>query len=400
MSLTTYDVAVVGGGLVGCATAFYLSKAGAKVVLLERGQLNRGASGRNAGSLHFQLEHRLIQDIDAETEQLEYYVGLALLAIKLWRSIESDLDTDTQLGMHGGLMIAETDAEIELAERKQRIEKSQGLQVELISGEEARTLAPYLSHRVRAALYCPDEGHCNPRLVTLAYASRAQAAGAQVVPGAAVTHLHRDSSGWEIGYSAANSKQATQTVRCTSVLNAAGVWAPQISRLAHLHLPLYPVALMMSVTERVKPFVGHLIQHVGRRLSLKQNEDGNVLIGGGWTGRLREESGNWSSSMEADIQYESLQGNLKTATDIVPEVGALRLLRTWTGSTAITADQLPVLGEMSEAPGFYVAAGGSGFTYGPVYAKLMSELILTGEVSYPIMPFSPARFQGLNAFMV
>lgn len=391
--MTKYDVGVVGGGLIGCATALYLRRAGARVILLERGQLNQGASGRNAGSLHFQLEHRLVQDIDADTKQLEYYVGLALLAIEHWRKIEDELGTDTQLGMHGGIMVAETDAEIELAERKQRFEKSRGLNVELLTGSEARTLAPYLSSSVRAALHCPDEGHCNPRLVTLAYAAKANAEGVQIVPCAAVSHLHADADGWVVRYHN-EAGTTSESVHCGAVLNSAGVWAPRIASLIGLQLPLFPVALMMSATERTQPYVDHLVQHVGRRLSLKQNEDGNVLIGGGWTGQLRQENGARAQLMNADIRFDSLRRNLNTAIDIVPDIQRLRLLRTWTGTTANTADQLPILGEMSQAPGFYVAAGGSGFTYGPVYAKLMSELILTGKSTYPIEPFTPARFQG------
>lgn len=395
--MTDYDVAIVGGGLIGCASACYLAQGGARVILLERGQINQGASGQNAGSLHFQLEHRLLQNIEQDTRELEFYVGLAKIAIEQWRGIDGELGCDTQMSMGGGLMVAETPEQTELLERKSRIEQSQGLDVELIDGNEARRKAPYLSDRVRAALYCPSEGHCNPRLLTPAYARKATELGARIVTGAPVSVIRRGSDGWQVEFETGTG--GNESVRSATVLNAAGALAPSVAAMANLHLPLFPVALTMNVTEKIAPRVAHLVQHVGRKLSLKQAHDGNLLIGGGWEARLRQGAGRWSGGRSPDLKLESVVGNLRTAADIVPLVKSLRLLRTWTGTTAITADQLPVLGEIAQVPGYFAAAGGSGFTYGPTYARLMSEQMLTGKTSYPIEPFSPARFGVLNAFM-
>lgn len=395
--MADYDIAVIGGGLIGCASAYYLAKSAARVVVLERGQINQGASGQNAGSLHFQLEHRLIQDLEVNVRELEYYVGLARLSIGLWQGIDAELGCDSQLSMQGGLMVAETPAEMALLERKLQIEQSQGLSVELLDGAAARTLAPYLSKDIQAALYCASEGHCNPRLLTPAYARKAVGLGASLITDATVREVRRTGGKWHITFR--DSSGERQQIRCGAVLNAAGASAMDIAAMANLHVPLFPVGLTMNATEKTEPQISHLIQHVGRKLSLKQTEEGNLLIGGGWRAQLRQRGGRWSNAESPGIILDSVIGNLRTAAEIVPMVRSLRLLRTWTGTTAITADQLPVLGEVPQAPGFFVAAGGSGFTYGPAYALLMSELMLTGTSSYPLTPFSPARFNGLNAFM-
>lgn len=395
--MTDIDVAIVGGGLIGCASACYLAHGGARVMLLERGQINQGASGQNAGSLHFQLEHRLIQNIDADVRELEFYVGLARVAIEQWRQIDDELGCDTHMSMGGGLMVAETPEEIDLLERKARIEQSQGLEVSLLDATQARRAAPYLSDRVRAALYCASEGHCNPRLLTPAYARKAAEFGASIVTGAAVEAVQRTADGWRLTFG--GDGRDSETVSSTALLNAAGASAPAIAAMAKLHLPLFPVALTMNVTEKVAPKVPHLVQHVGRKLSLKQAHDGNLLIGGGWAAVLRQRAGRWADGRSPALKLESVLGNLRVAADVVPLIRSLRLLRSWTGTTAITADQLPVLGEIAEAPGYFVAAGGSGFTYGPTYARLIAERILTGRTSYPIEPFSPARFGVLNAFV-
>ena len=399
---TRFDFAVIGGGLIGCATASYLAQAGASVVLLESGQINQGASGQNAGSLHFQLEHRLIQNMDLQQRELEFYVGLAKLSILDWKNLDQALDCDTQLAMHGGLMVAETPEQSALLDRKSQIEQSQGLAVDLLDGDQARKLAPYLSNSVLAALHCADEGHCNPRLLTPAFARKATRAGAKLLTHTAVNNIERLSTGWRITCNSPNSADdagPARQIRCDRILNAAGAGAPAVAAMVQLHLPLFAVGLTMNATEKCEPVVNHLIQHVGRKLSLKQTDDGNLLVGGGWGARLRQQKGNWSVHVSPELSLDSVMGNLRTAADVVPLVKTLRLIRTWTGTTCITADQLPVLGEVAQAPGFFVAAGGSGFTYGPTYARLMSELMLTGKPSYPLAPFSPNRFGGLNAFM-
>lgn len=391
-----YDALVIGGGLAGCATASYLAEAGLSVALLERGEINRGASGQNAGSLHFQLEHRLIHHADALGDELQHYVALTQVAIDHWRGIETELGSELELVMHGGLMLAETDAEIALLERKAQIELAQGLEVQLLDAAETHARAPYLSEQVRAALYCPHEGHCNPRLLTPAYARRAQGLGADIVTHCAVTDTRRQGDHWRVrGAMAGGGEREWQA---EVVVNAAGAWTMDIARMANLHLPVFPVGLLMNVTEKAAPFIHHLIQHVGRRLSMKQVDDGNVLVGGGWSARLPQQGGQWQPG-RPQVDMASLRNNLRTALAVAPGIEPLRILRSWTGTTGITPDQLPLIGAVSKAPGYYVAAGGSGFTYGPTYARLLSELITRGEASHSLAPYSPDRFAHMNMFM-
>jgi glycine/D-amino acid oxidase-like deaminating enzyme len=106
---------------------------------------------------HFQLEHRLIHDTSLKSGELEYYVGMAQFALQVWQRLDQVLDEDVQLHMNGGLMVAETAEQIELLERKSKIEQGQGLNVELLDGDEARRIAPYLSNA--CGPHCPDEGH-------------------------------------------------------------------------------------------------------------------------------------------------------------------------------------------------------------------------------------------------
>ena len=387
-----YDVAVIGGGLIGCASAYYLSKSGASVALIEAGQINQGASGQNAGSLHFQLEHRFLNSKKQGSKELAEHIALTQFSIEKWRGLEQELDCDLELLMEGGFMVAETAEDIRTLEKKSEIENRQGLNVQLLGAEEIQKLAPYLSSSVQAALFCPDEGHCNPRLLGPAFAKQAQAFNTDILTNSRVTGIHFQQGKWQIETSLNQHKEKKALLTADTILNTAGAWIGEIAMMVDVELPLQVVGLTMNVTEKVPAILHHLIQHAGRKLSMKQVDDGNLLIGGGWPARLQKKDGLWLSEKPALVDTDAIRSNLRVATDIAPFIKDLNLIRSWAGILAIAPDQLPVLGEIPQVPGFYVATGGNGFTNGPSYAHLISELILTGSTSFPLQPYAPNRF--------
>lgn len=395
--MALHDVLVIGGGLVGCASAFYLARAGASVRVIERGDLNREASGRNAGSLHFQLEHRLIEHGDAQAEQFAQIIPLNLMAMDSWASLETELGADLEIVMHGGLMLAETPEQVARLEKKYALEQRWGLPTELLDKADVLKRAPYLSDKVIAAGYSPQEGHANPRHVTLAYAQAAAKAGAVFDTKTRVRSLERKGATWLAHLTGDQGDR--KPVQAESVLNAAGAWAGHIAEMANIHLPVYPVPLLMNVTDEAPPLLDHLIQHAGRKITMKQVRDGQILIGGGWSSRFHQKNGRLDYDRPPDPVEANIAGNLAVATDLVPHIKNRHLLRSWTGIASVTSDQLPILGEVPEAPGFFVATGGSGFTLGPVYARLMSELIQKGSTEAHIDLYSPRRFRHINMFM-
>jgi glycine/D-amino acid oxidase-like deaminating enzyme len=391
------DVLIVGGGLVGCASAWHLAKAGVSVLLIEQGELNAGASGQNAGSLHFQMERRFLEQGPAAAKESARTIALSRLAIDEWSGLERELGSDLEIGMHGGLMVAESAEDMKLLEHKARLEAERGLPTRLIDGAEARRIAPYLSERVIGASFMAEEGHANPRILTGAFARAAIAAGARIATRTGLISLTRTPAGFQ---AEARHEGATLHIRAKKVLAAAGAWTATVGAMVNLHLPIFPAGLTMNVTERMPPVIPHLIQHVGRRLSLKQAHDGNVLIGGGWPSRLALKGGRFDLARPAALVPESLRENLRAAVATIPLIAGLNLIRSWTGVVALTPDQLPVVGEVPSVRGFYVAAGGSGFTLGPTFARLLARQIVTGEPGADELAFySPARFEHLNSFM-
>jgi len=388
-----HDVAIIGGGLAGCAAAYYLARRGVRSIVLEAGELNGQASGANAGSLHFQLEHRLIAHGDAAAEQFAAVIPLSKHAMSLWRGLESDLDLDLEVVMDGGLMLGQTREEIDLLERKAALEAHWGLETQLLDGEQVHRHVEGLAAHVRGAAFCADEGHANPRLVTLGYARRAAERGARIRTKARVVGLGRRNGRWGVALASGEEIQAS------ALLNAAGAWAGEIGRLANVHIPILPVGLQMNATERASQRLGLLIQHAGKPLSLKQLESGNYLIGGGWPARLAARGGDISAAGKPVALPERIAGNLALACDILPELADLHLIRSWTGTVGVSTDQLPILGRLDALPAYYVVGGGSGFTLGPAFASIVAEQIATGGTDFPVALYSPNRFAHLNMFM-
>ncbi len=264
-----------------------------------------------------------------------------------------------------------------------------------------RARAPYLSPSVIGAAFCPDEGHAGPRDIAPAFARAAAAAGAAFMTETRVVGIARRAGGFAVLLDEDGARGARREVLADSLVIAAGAWTASVGALANLHLPLFPVALTMSVTERRAPYIGHLVQHAGRRLSLKQAHSGNVLIGGGWPARLAQAPDGRGFDLErpASVDPARLTLNLQAACEVVPSVRALNLIRTWTGMVAQHRRPVSAARRRSRAPGIYVAAGGAGFSQGPTFARLISELILTGQASEPIDLYDPARFHAVNSFM-
>ena len=179
--------------------------------------------------------------------------------------------------------------------------------------------------------------------------------------------LRRNGHGWRVGIDDGASIQAG------AVVLAAGIWSGRIAQMAGVTLPVSAVGLTMAATARTAPFIKHLVQHAGRRLSMKQTQEGNVLIGGGWPAALAQTDGVVDLESQPELLLPSLAGSMNAAAAVAPDVGKLQVLRAWTGATALVADQLPLIGAVPKAAGLFIATGGSAFTLGPTYAQILAD---------------------------
>ena len=375
------DVLIVGGGVVGCALAFYLARAGAEVWLIERDEPNSAASGANAGSLHLQLTSSFFMQTPREALEASVpgLMQLSLDAVVEWRALARALDRDIELKIGGGLMVAETEEQLHVLADKARIERAAGLDAEILSGQDLRGVAPYLSDRLVGAEFCPGEGKVNPLAATPALARGAERAGARLCRRTELLDLDPQKSGFRV--------VTTQgTIRSRRVVNAAGSHAGQVAEMVGSQLPGAARPQHMNATEPARAFIPHLVQHAGRRLTLKQATNGNVIVGGGLLGKADHHSGRTS------VLQESLTRSLRTARDVVPALARLRLLRSWAGQALMT-DGNPILGELPGVAGFYNAVpASSGYTTGPICARLLAETLIGQRPARDLRAFSIDRF--------
>jgi sarcosine oxidase, subunit beta len=391
-------VLVVGGGITGCATAYELARAGADVHLVDRFDLNTQGSGYNAGSLHAQIQHEPFLRLGDDWARAYAPATRFLVdSIERWRALPDEVggseDADDAVGgerasrgleiaIRGGVLVAETEAQLRDVERKVAIEREQGLDVELLWRDELRAAAPYVSERMVGGELCRNEGKANPLLAAPAFARAARAHGATISLRTALVGLAREGDGFVARTSACGD---AGDIACRRVVSCGGVDAGRVTAMLGADLPVHGIPIQASVTEPVAPLVRHLVYFAGEPLTLKQAAVGSVLIGGGWPARVDVRSG------RPIVDERSLRANLSVACKVVPAVARLRLLRTWAGHVNAVDDWRPIIGEV--VPGVYVGVfPWMGFTAGPLMGEVLAGLVLGRPADRELAPFSPARF--------
>jgi glycine/D-amino acid oxidase-like deaminating enzyme len=373
------DAIVIGAGIVGLSTALFLARAGRSVIVLDSARPNAGASGANAGSLHAQL---LSFDFASEAPDgaslAAKTLPLQAESIRLWRRLERELGADFEFKIAGGLMLAETERDLAFLTEKSRIERSQGIECEIVGAADLRKLEPALNDVFIGAAYCPQEGKINPLIATQVLLDAAIAAGAIVYSGAAVTGIRIDQPGFLI-------ETARGPATAARVVNAAGAFASQIGAMVGVNVPVFGAPLQMIVTEAAEPTISRLIAHADRHLTLKQAANGNFIIGGGWSADLDP------VHRRPRPMRSSLEGNLWVAQHVLPALRKLHVIRSWAAMN-IDIDGAPILGEHPAVPGFFNAVTSNGYTLGPLMGLTTAELVVTGRAERDIASFRIDRF--------
>ena len=375
------DVLVVGGGLTGAATAYFLAKAGVDVLLIEQYELNTQASGANAGSIHAQIAHEpFVTEGEGWAKVYAPSIPLMMASIDLWGELQRAIGPELGVQITGGLIVAETEEQMRQIERKAAIERGQRLPVDLLDRDGLRRLAPYVSERMIGGALCPIEGKANPLLATARIAAAAVAYGARL-------RTHVRLVGLEAGREGFRANTDDGPIAARRVVNCAGADAGRVARMVGIDLPIEGHPIQASVTEKVAPLVPHLVYFAGGKLSLKQTPQGTLLIGGGWPARQDPRSGLLS------VDPRSLADNLAVALRVVPRLHDVSLVRTWPAIVNGTADWKPIVGEIPRVPGFFLAMfPWMGFTAGPIAAHLVSQVVQGLRPEHDLAPFSAARY--------
>lgn len=384
MSIRNYEVAIIGGGIVGCSVAYYLAESGLDSIIIEKDDIASGTSSRCDGNV-------TIVDKDPGFDS-----QMSLVSQELMNDLHKTLNMPFEFREHGSILVCDNDDEMQAAVDWVKTQSNNGLKFNVLDQHDIRKESPFFAHDIPGGLECETDSLINPYLFCYSLIEKAQTSfGLDVKTQAAVTNLTRDNGEFIV-------ETSDGTIRAKKVVNAAGVWAPFIGNMLDLDIPIIPRKGHIIVGSRQQPVMmrnvmefGYLMNKFGREriadeetakygvaLVLEPTESQNFLLGS-----TREFVG-YDSSVNINV----VQTLAKRVLRFYPRMDDFKIIRTYTGFRPFTEDHLPIVSGVAEIPGFYIAAGheGDGISLATVTGKLIEELI--NEKPETIIPIEPLRF--------
>lgn len=366
------DVLIVGGGIMGCATAIELARKGKSVIIFEKDLPGRHASGNNSGGVR------------AQGRDLRE-VPFAVESRKMWDHHIQTVSSDCKFHVSPRLRLAENDAEMEKLAKREETLKKMGFDHEvLVDLEEVRRLSPNVADHVVGGLVCYSDGLANPMLTSKAYAATAINEGVKLLTNTRVLEAKTTSRGFQIRTSNGKLYEGETLINCT------GAWAGRFSEMLGDPLPVFAAAPTMMVTDRMPGVMnGTSLGLTGRLLGLMAADNGTIVVGGGYRSPHDLES--------EKIWVDPLQMTKasKIMIEILPKLRDAQMIRCWTAFEGCLKDKVPVFGESKKVSGLFHNCGYSahGFQLAPIMGRLMSQLVLGQKTELPIDDFRADRFE-------
>lgn len=369
------DVVVIGGGIVGMASAYYLADRGADVVVCEREHIGAGSTERSVGGIRAQYSTTV-------------NVELSVASLDVWERFERSFGTDIAYRQAGYLFLTRDTETAEVFRENVTMQKEVGVPSEYLSPTAARKHCPGLDPEpFVGATYSPTDGFADPHLALQGYATAAREAGVEIRTHTAVTGVH--AAGEAVGGVTTDSGP----VDADFVVNAAGPWARRVARMAGIDLPISPRRRQVAVVEPETPVPEDvpLTIDLDTGSHFRPERDGRALIGGHFAGTDPDQDPDqYDRGMDLEWAVEAVERTASYASYFGPET---KIRRGWAGLYAVTPDHHPVIEETR--PGFVTAAGfsGHGFQHAPATGQLVAELVLDGDTSLvDISPLGSDRF--------
>lgn len=414
---SSFDVLIIGGGIVGCATAWQLAERGLKVAVLERGKIASEQSSRAWGFIRQQGRH-------------EAEVPLAAEANGMWVELTERFGLSSTQFTPGGIMVpAETAADEERVVSGHEVAAKFNLSTRILKSSEIRELVPELGGNWRSALYTPGDAHGDPGLSTRTIADAARAAGAEIIEDTPVYEV--DVTGGAVsGVHTARSYFGAPTV-----LLASGIGTPALAGQLGLSLPIQITKSSVGQTSSAAPFTK--VAMWGPHVAYRPRPDGSFTLGNGYRGVgmdyeitvdsfrslrhfLPAYRRNWKLlklTLGRDFIYQirakasrkaaahpfpepvpnqrKVENNLRRFREIFPHLGEIPLSAMWAGRIDLTPDAIPIIDQPDPNRRLFIAAGfsGHGFALGPSIGKQIAHWIADGTPTLDLKPFRLARFE-------
>jgi len=353
------DVVIVGGGVNGCAIAYYLSKLGVNVSVIERNYLGSGATGSCGAGIRQQWSTK---------ENTE----LAIQSVHMFEQLSDELGEDIEFSQGGYLIINHTEEELVQSKKNVKMQKTLGLDVSMVSVDEITDIVPVLDVKGMesvGATFCPTDGHANPFKTTFAYAHAAEQLGATIHTHTLVKDIKTKNN------QVSEVLTDKGSVKTRWVVDAAGAWSSKIAEMVGILIPNKPFRKEVLATERLEPLFKAMVISFKDGIYFSQQPEGNIV---GGIPIPEQRSGFYELPTFSFIQHMS-----KTLTRYAPALRDINMLRHWTGYYDVTPDARPILGEDSKVRGFVHCHGfsGHGFMLSPMVSRMLAEYIAKGNES-------------------
>ena len=412
------DIVIIGGGIVGVSTAWFLAKQGVNVVLCEKGLIAGEQSGRNWGWVRQQLR---------DTREMPMIVE----SLRIWRELEAEIGEDVGFQEQGVMIAAHTDKEAEQFARWIKTSDEHGVETRLIEGDEVSKLIRGAGVEWKGVLHAPSDGRAEPHMAGPAIARAAERHGAKVLSACAVRGV--ETAGGRV--SAVVTEHGT--IRTSIVCCAAGAWTSLFCRSLGITVPQLKVRGTVARTAPCENVLdGNLYN---KHIALRRREDGGYTVAHGTildhpitpsTFRFgfkyipallmelenlhlsigREFIEEWNTpkhwALDAESPFEktrvldprpnerALKGIRKNLGDVFPQLAGTELAEAWAGMIETTPDVIPVIDQAETLPGFYIATGfsGHGFGIGPGAGKAIAGLLTDTDSGIALDEFRLSRF--------
>jgi glycine oxidase len=377
--VSSFDTAIIGGGVIGCSIAWRLAQAGQRVVVIERGAIGQEASWAAGGML------APLAEADGIDAFFELCVASRALYADFARELREASGIDIEYRTEGTLYLALTDEDEAELEHRWQWQHAAGLNIKKLNAECVRKLEPLVTDKLRWALKFPDDHQVDNRRLVKALELAARKAGVVFQPRTEVLSVEI-ANAHVTGVLTSRERLAASTV-----ILAAGSWSTTISlqtgplqadRLSHL-VKVNPVRGQMAAFEMPEPPLQHVVY--ARDAYLIPRLSGYVIAG--------------STTEDAGYDKRNTAGGIASiiqrACTLAPALAAQPLVETWAGLRPKAADEWPVLGPDAEVQGLIYATGHyrNGILLTPITAKVISELVLGDTLSIDLAPVSLTRFE-------
>jgi D-hydroxyproline dehydrogenase subunit beta len=375
MSATTYDVVIVGAGIVGAACAEQCVRQGMRVGVIDRDVIGGGATAAGMG-------HIVVMD-DSEAQ-----FALTRYSQQLWQQLRPDLPADVEYEQCGTIWVAADEQEMEEVRRKQIYYGKRGVPTEALEQKALERLEPNLRKGMAGGLLVPEDGVLYPPCAARLILERAQLAGAKVHLGCSVSQIGKGL------VRRADGKEFSAAI----IVNAAGASASALTpgltikkRKGHL-----------AITDRYPGLVRHQLVELGYLKSAHSTSGDSVAfnVQPRRTGQILIGSSRQYGAEHNEVDSHILVRMLQRAQEYIPQLGPMSTIRVWTGFRAATPDKLPLIGPWPGDTTLFLATGheGLGITTSLATARLLVDQITGTESPIPVEPYLPSRVSPEHAY--